>query len=121
MKKHYRKIKNEDIEDIEENKEDIIITPLKAIKKRVNPLNKSILNDNTIKIYMRTIKKIYRNYYKKEIEDDSELIKLLTNKPYNLDKITLQKSSVSLSGSNKKLLVNNNTLTSQFSSNLENE
>ncbi len=90
MKKHYRKIKNENIEDIEENKEDIIITPLKAIKKRVNPLNKSILKDNTIKIYMRTIKKIYRNYYKKEIEDDSELIKLLTNKPYNLDKITLQ-------------------------------
>lgn len=37
-----------------------------------------------------------------------------------LDKITLQKSSVSLSGSNKKLLVNNNTLVSQFSSNLEN-
>ena len=82
-------MKNED-EDIEEKKEDIIITPLKAIKKRVNPLNKSKLNENTIKIYMRTIKRIYRNYHKKEIEDESELIKLLTNRVYNKEKITLQ-------------------------------
>lgn len=37
-----------------------------------------------------------------------------------LDKITLQKSSISLSGDNKKLLINNNTLVSQFSSNIEN-
>ena len=90
MKKHYKKLKNEDIDDSDENKEEIIIIPLKAIKRRVNPLNKSILNDNTIKIYLRSIKKIYKNYYKKDIDDESEIINLLTNKPYNLEKITLQ-------------------------------
>jgi hypothetical protein len=89
MKKHYRKIKNEDIEENEEEKEEII-TPLKAIKRRINPLNKSKLSENTIKIYLRSIRKIYKNYNKKEIEDDSELIKLLRNEPYNLEKITLQ-------------------------------
>jgi phosphopantetheine adenylyltransferase len=89
MKKHYRKIKNEDIEENEEEKEEII-TPLKAIKRRINPLNKSKLSENTIKIYLRSIRKIYKNYNKKEIEDDSEIIKLLRNEPYNLEKITLQ-------------------------------
>ncbi len=90
MKKHYKKLKNEDIDDSDENKEEIIIIPLKAIKRRINPLNKSKLNDNTIKIYLRSIKKIYKNYYKKDIDDESEIINLLTNKPYNLEKITLQ-------------------------------
>jgi len=37
-----------------------------------------------------------------------------------LDKITLSKTSISLSGSNKTLVVNNNTLNSQFSSSLQN-
>jgi len=89
MKKHYKKLKNEDIEENEEEKEEII-TPLKAIKRRINPLNKSKLSENTIKIYLRSIRKIYKNYYKKEIEDDSEIIRLLRNEPYNLEKITLQ-------------------------------
>jgi phosphopantetheine adenylyltransferase len=89
MKKHYKKLKNEDIEENEEEKEEII-TPLKAIKRRINPLNKSKLSENTIKIYLRSIRKIYKNYNKKEIEDDSEIIKLLRNEPYNLEKITLQ-------------------------------
>ena len=106
MKKHYRKIKNEEIiinsddnneEKIQENEynkddkdNDFIFIQLKPIKKRINPLNKSKLNDKSIQLYLKTIKKIYKNYYKKDIEDDTDLLNILTNKPYNLDKLTLQ-------------------------------
>ena len=104
MKKHYRKIKNEEIiinsddnnneEKIEYNKDDkdndFIFIELKPIKKRINPLNKSKLNDKSIQLYLKTIKKIYKNFYKKDIDDDTDLLNILTNKPYNLEKITLQ-------------------------------
>ena len=105
MKKHYRKLKNEEIiindndnkekiqeienKDEKEDKEFILIQ-LKPIKKRINPLNKSKLNDKSIQLYLNTIKKIYKNYYKKDIDDDTDLLNILTNKPYNLDKLTLQ-------------------------------
>jgi len=105
MKKHYRKLKNEEIiindndnkekiqeienKDEKEDKEFILIQ-LKPIKKRINPLNKSKLNDKSIQLYLKTIKKIYKNYYKKDIEDDTDLLNILTNKPYNLNKLTLQ-------------------------------
>ena len=114
MKKHYKKLKNEEIiiainsddneekiqeieyniinkdeKDDNEDKEFILIQ-LKPIKKRINPLNKSKLNDKSIQLYLNTIKKIYKNYYKKDIDDDKDLINLLTNKPYNLNKLTLQ-------------------------------
>lgn len=93
MKKHYRKLKNEENinkeEEKDENKEYKFIE-LKPIKKRINSLNKSKLNDKSIQLYLKTIKKIYNNYYNKEIEDDIELLNILTNKPYNLEKINLQ-------------------------------
>ena len=76
MKKHYRKLKNEEIiinsddneEKIQEieyniiNKDDIddidnkefILIQLKPIKKRINPLNKSKLNDKSIQLYLNT-------------------------------------------------------------------
>ena len=108
MKKHYRKLKNEDIINSDDNEEKIqeieyniinkdekedkefILIQLKPIKKRINPLNKSKLNDKSIQLYLKTIKKIYKNYYKKDIEDDTDLLNILTNKPYNLNKLTLQ-------------------------------
>jgi len=92
MKKHYNKLKNEhhDEEQIKEEKKEFILIRLKPIKKRINPLNKSKLNDKSIQLYLNTIKKIYKNYYKKDIEDDTDLLNILTNKPYNLDNIKLQ-------------------------------
>ena len=66
MKKHYRKLKNE--EDIIDKKEEdivdkeFILMELKPIKRRINPLNKSKLNDKSIELYLKTIKKIYKNY-----------------------------------------------------------
>jgi len=94
MKKYYRKLKNEDINDnVNDNiddKKEFILIPLKPIKKRINPLNKSKLNDKSIELYLKTIKKIYKNYYKKDIDDDNDLLNVLTNKPYNLDNINTQ-------------------------------
>jgi len=92
MKKYYNKLKNEhhDEEQIKEEKKEFILIRLKPIKKRINPLNKSKLNDKSIQLYLNTIKKIYKNYYKKDIEDDTDLLNILTNKPYNLDNIKLQ-------------------------------
>lgn len=97
MKKHYKKIKNEEIiikndsnEEKEEEKDEFIFIELKPIKKRINPLNKSKLNEKSIELYLKTIKKIYKNYYKKDMEDETDLLNILTNRPYNLDKITLQ-------------------------------
>jgi hypothetical protein len=92
MKKHYNKLKNEhhDEEQIKEEKKEFILIRLKPIKKRINPLNKSKLNDKSIQLYLNTIKKIYKNYYNKDIDDDTDLLNILTNKPYNLDNIKLQ-------------------------------
>jgi hypothetical protein len=102
MKTHYKKLKNEhpeqeplqlhqddELPEHQEKKEFILI-PLKPIKKRINPLNKSKLNDKSIQIYLKTIKKIYKNYYNKDIDDDTDLLNVLTNKPYNLDNIKSQ-------------------------------
>jgi hypothetical protein len=100
MKTHYKKLKNENQEDKQTQqhdehqehpeKKEFILIPLKPIKKRINPLNKSKLNDKSIQIYLKTIKKIYKNYYNKDIDDDTDLLNLLTNKPYNLDNIKSQ-------------------------------
>ena len=53
MKKHYRKLKNEEIiinsnENKDEDIKEFILIPLKPIKKRINPLNKSKLNNKNI-------------------------------------------------------------------------
>jgi hypothetical protein len=102
MKTHYKKLKNEhpkqeplqlhqdDKLPEHQEKKEFILIPLKPIKKRINPLNKSKLNDKSIQIYLKTIKKIYKNYYNKDIDDDTDLLNVLTNKPYNLDNIKSQ-------------------------------
>ncbi len=82
-KKQYYKNKLQD--DIQDDKKDIIINELKPISKRVIPLNKSILNDNTKIQYLNFIKKLYEEYIKKPLPFDieEEFIKNLDNKSYN--------------------------------------
>lgn len=87
-KKYYRKkfkddIKSEDEEKEEEIKEFIILKP---IKKRQAPLNKTIIKDETKKIYIKSLSKIYNSYYHKDITDEfkEELIKLLSVQKYNI-------------------------------------
>ena len=58
-KYYYNKIKKEDI--IDENTDDIVLEKLEPIPKRLNPINKSILKEETIKNYINVIKLIYKN------------------------------------------------------------
>ena len=94
-KKYYRKkFKDGDLEpEIKQEKEEekqeeeikeFII--LKPIKKRQAPLNKTIIKDETKKIYIKSLSKIYNSYYHKDITDEfkEELIKLLSVQKYNI-------------------------------------
>jgi hypothetical protein len=99
-KKYYRKKFKDDIDpeikseeeqeqeqEIKEEEQEFII--LKPIKKRQAPLNKTIIKDETKKIYIKSLSKIYNSYYHKEITDEfkEELIKLLSVQKYNINLI----------------------------------
>jgi hypothetical protein len=95
-KKYYAsKIKHIDVKDI-----DIAVLPknetieefiyLEPIKKRINPINKSKLNNNTIQLYLKTMKYIYYTHHKSELTDDTDILNVLSNKPYNLQNINTQ-------------------------------
>jgi len=75
------KIKNRR-ELLKRKKEFIILKPL---KKKLNPLNKSILKEQTKKIYFKSLNTIYKNYKNIEINDTLkiEIFKLLSNENYN--------------------------------------
>jgi hypothetical protein len=91
-RRQYRK-KYKDGEEQEEQKEEqenetkeeqeFII--LKPIKKRQASLNKNIIKDETKKIYIRSLSRIYNSYYHKEVSNDlkEELMKLLSVEKYN--------------------------------------
>jgi len=92
FKKHYHKnnlqddiIDNKD-DDIIDKKDDIIIIELKPISKRISPLNKSVLNDNTKKQYLSIIKKLYYEYNNNNIlppDIEEQFILNFNNKPYD--------------------------------------
>ena len=95
-KKYYaNKIKHEEIKEDDElivnnkneNEKEIEFIYLEPIKKRINPINKSKLNNKTIEIYLKTMKKIYYNHINSELKDDTEILNVLNNRPYNIDKI----------------------------------
>jgi hypothetical protein len=86
--KHIDTTKENEQKDEKDSKEQWIY--LEPLKKRINPINKSKLNNNTIELYLKTMKKLYKNYHDTELSDDSDLINVLTNKPYNLEKINTQ-------------------------------
>ena len=81
-KKQYKK-KYKDGEEPEEEKEFILLKP---IKKRQAPLNKNIIKDETKKTYIKSLSKIYNSYYHKELTEDfkEELNKLLSIQKYNI-------------------------------------
>ena len=87
------------VKHIELKEEDLVIKPqepnhdfvlLKPIKKRLNPINKSKININTISLYIKTMKKLYLAYHKTELTDDTELSNLLSNKKYDMNIINTQ-------------------------------
>jgi hypothetical protein len=63
---------------------------LKPIKKRLNPINKSKINVNTISLYIKTMKKLYLAYHNEELTDDTELLSVLSNKKYDTKIIDTQ-------------------------------
>jgi hypothetical protein len=98
-KKQYRKKYKDDINDDEDDvKEDNEVEEikepqkieefilLKPLKKRPTNLNKKIIKDETKKAYIKSLSRIYNNYYHKEISDDlnNELMKLLSVQKYNI-------------------------------------
>ena len=82
-KKYYYKNKLQD--EKQDEKQEIVIKELKPISKRIVPLKKSILNDETKKQYLNIIKKLYEEYNKQPLPYDieQEFINNLDNKPYN--------------------------------------
>lgn len=115
---NYKKLKNEPIEEIKEEEEEIVpkkFTDLnidnvdntgfiiyKPIKKRINSLNKSILQPQTIQLYFNCFKKVYKNFTKVDMDDklESELLNLLNNKPndikYIKDKLNFLKKDLNM-------------------------
>lgn len=94
-KKYYAsKVKHIQLNDDElifkSNEPNVEFVYLKPIKKRINPINKSKLNINTINLYIKIMKKIYLAYHKTELIDDIDLINSLSNKPYNINTINIQ-------------------------------
>lgn len=87
-KNYYNKLNNNNEEINKENieKEFIILKPL---KKRINPLNKSVISETTVNSYLKSMKNIYKNYTNNDIDEETEreLLNILTNKIYNLNKI----------------------------------
>jgi hypothetical protein len=87
------------VKHIELKEDDLVIKPSKAdeefeilppIKKRINPINKSKLNINTINLYVKTMKKFYLAYHKTDLINDNDLSNLLSNKPYDINNINSQ-------------------------------
>ena len=87
------------VKHIELNDEDLIIKSndpnneyiyLPPIKKRINPINKSKLNINTINLYIKTMKKFYLAYHKTELTDDTDLYNVLSKKTYDINNINTQ-------------------------------
>jgi len=58
----------------------------KPISKRINVLNKSKLQPQTVKLYLNCFKNVYKRYTNLDIDDifESELMNLLNNSNYNV-------------------------------------
>ena len=91
--RYYKKtFKNEIIENDDDIKNENELEPeakefiiLKPLKQKLNPLNKSILKEQTKKTYFKSLNTIYKVYKDKEIDDNlkDEIIKLLSNEKNN--------------------------------------
>lgn len=86
-KEYYEKLKNNKIIISDEKDKPFELVKLEPIDKRINPINKSILLEDTIIHYFNIMKNIYKKYNKKDLEDDNDLNNVLRNLPYNYKKL----------------------------------
>jgi hypothetical protein len=64
-------------------KEEIIDIPkLKPLKRRINPIIKNELKDKSKDIYIKFIKKFYKNYTDKELNENHDIIKAINNEKF---------------------------------------
>jgi len=64
-------VKNDnEVEEIKEPQKTEEFILLKPLKKRPTNLNKKIIKDETKKAYIKSLSRIYNNYYHKEISDE---------------------------------------------------
>ena len=89
---HYQYHKNKPIKIEKPTIEEppIEIPDLKPLKKRANPINKSVLADNTIIGYTITAKKLYKHYTNNDLPDDCDIIKCFNSQPYKYKNIKTQ-------------------------------
>lgn len=80
-----RNIDNSD--DIKEKQEEIVIPKLKPFKKRTQPIIKNEITEQTQKTYISFIKKFYKYYIKKELNEDNDIIKAIKNEKYSYKKV----------------------------------
>jgi len=75
---------NDDIIQHKEQQEKNFII-LKPLNKKINPLNFSIIKEQTKKTYFKSLNTIYKLYKNKDIDDilKEEIFKLLSNQKYN--------------------------------------
>jgi hypothetical protein len=63
------------------------IKELQPLKKRKNPINKSVLNDNSKIIYKSFIKQFYKYYTNDTLDDSHDIIKAIDNVKYSYKNI----------------------------------
>lgn len=80
-----RNIDNPD--DIKEKQEEIVIPKLKPFKKRTQPIIKNEITEQTQKTYISFIKKFYKYYNKKELNEDNDIIKAIKNEKFSYKKV----------------------------------
>jgi hypothetical protein len=89
--RHKREDKKEENKVLIQYPLDVVEVPLlPPIKKKVKPINKSNLKDNTINIYTNLIKKLYKKYTNNDLPDDCDIINCINSKPFKFKNIKTQ-------------------------------
>lgn len=84
----YNKKRNIDkTDDVDKKQEEVIIPKLKPFKKRTNPIIKNEVTEQTQKKYILFIKKFYKYYNKKELNEDNDIIKAIKNEKFSYKKV----------------------------------
>lgn len=86
----HKKEAEEDKVLIEYPTEVVNVPVLPPIKKKINPINKSILKDGSAELYIKTIKRVYKQYTNNDLPDDCDIINCIKSKPFKYKNIKTQ-------------------------------
>jgi hypothetical protein len=88
--RHKREGKKEEKVLIQYPEEVVEIPVLPPIKKKINPINKSVLKHGSAELYITTIKRLYKQYTKTDLPDDCDIINCIKSKPFKYKNIKTQ-------------------------------